>query len=134
MPLDRVNGEHFGGLRASGHIVVNARDVAALTGYTTEYTRQGKFISANQKKPTRSVFDDAVANAIDAFADKGALRPIRFDEDDVVAQVYPCDMKLAIAFQRRIAGAVYYSTSYYDLPKPVLDALLANRGKAVSKH
>lgn len=134
MPLDRVNGEHLGGLKASGHVVIHPRVVANLTNYRTQYAPKRKFVTASQKKLQRPVFDDAVANAIEAFAAKGALRPIRFDEDDVLVQVYPHDLKLAIVFQRSIAGVVYYSRSYYDLPKPVLDALVATTGKSIRAH
>ena len=135
MPLDRDNGEHLAGLNASGHVVIEPRLLAQLTNYRTEYAPAKKFITANMQKPTRAVFDDAVANAIEAFAAKGALRPIRFDEDDVVVQVYPRDLKVAVIFQRSIAGTVHYAPSYYDCPKPVLDALLEAAGKRVpSEH
>jgi hypothetical protein len=134
MPLDRANGEVLGGLNASQHIVVPPRHLAALTRYRTEYAPKAKFVTARARKPSRPVFEDAVANAIEAFAAKGALRPIRFDDEDVLVQVFPKDLKLAVVFQRRIAGTVYYAPSYYDCPKPVLDALVAAAGKSVREH
>jgi len=135
MPLDRENGEVLNGLKASVHVAIPSRLLAALTRYRCEYQGKRKFYAASQKKPTRPVFDDAVANAIEAFAAKGALRPIRFNDEDVVVQVYPKDLKVAVIFQRSIAGTVYYAPSYYDLPKPVLDALLEAAGKRVpSEH
>jgi hypothetical protein len=135
MPLDRHNGEVLDGLMAGAHVVIEARHLASLSNYHTEYQGKHKFIAASTKKPTRPVFDDAVANAIAAFADKGALHPVRFNEDDVVVQVYPKDLKVAVIFQRAIAGEVHYAPSYYDLPKPVLDALLEASGKRVpSEH
>ena len=129
MPLDRENGETLGGLRAVPHVVVETRLLANLTNFMCEYTPKKKFMTANAKRAARPVFADAVANAIEAFAAKGALRPIRFGDDDVLVQVYPGDLKVAVIFQRRIAGTVYYAPSYYDLPKPVLDALLEASGK-----
>ena len=136
MPLDRVNGEVLDGLMAGAHVIIQPRHLAALSNYRCEYApKQAKFVAASRKKPSRPVFDDAVANAIHAFKAKGALAPVRFGEDDVVVQVYPKDLKLAVIFQRSIAGAVHYAPSYYDLPKPVLDALLAAAGKRVpSEH
>ena len=138
MPLDRSNGEVLDGLKASTHVTIPPRLLAELSNYRTEYqpkARPGKFISASAKKLSRSVFDDAVAKAIDAFAAKGAMRPIRFDEDDVLVQVYPGDMKVAVIFQRAIAGVVHYAPLYYELPKPILDSLLSAAGKRVpSQH
>ena len=134
MPLDRENGEVLDGLMAGGHIAIAARHLAGLSNYRAEYTRKAKFMAATAKKATRPVFEDAVDNAIKAFAAKGALHPIRFDEDDVLVQVYPKDRKLAVIFQRAIAGEVHYAPSYYDLPKPVLDALLEAAGKHYREH
>ena len=135
MPLDQVNGEVLDGLANSGHVVIPPRLLADRTNLQTEYTpKSWKFVSARRKKPSRPVFDDAVAHAVDAFAAKGAFRPIRIDEDDVLVQVYPHDLKVAVIFQRSIAGTTHYSISYYDLPKPVLDDLLSSAGRNVRTH
>lgn len=135
MPLDQINGEVLDGLPVTRHIPIPARLLADLSNLRTEYTPPTtKFVHARMRKATRPVFDDAVANAIAAFAAKGALRPIRFDEDDVLVQVYPHDFKVAVIFQRKIAGQVHYATSYYDLPKPVLDTLLQGAGRIVRTH
>lgn len=133
MPLDRSNGEVLDGLMAGAHVTIPPRLLANMSNLKTEYTPKAKFITTTMKKAVRPVFDDAVANAIKAFADKGALRPIRFNDDDVVVQVYPKDLKVAVIFQRKIAGEVYYAPSYYDLPKPALDALLEAAGKRAPK-
>jgi hypothetical protein len=129
MPLDPIRGETFDGLNTGPHLTIPPRLLADLSNLQTEYTLKSRFISKSAKKRTRPVFDDAVANAIEAFADKGALRPIRFDADDVVVQVYPHDFKVAVIFQRSIAGTVHYSTSFYDLPPAALACLLDAAGK-----
>ena len=135
MPLDRDNGEVLAGLNAGLHVAIPPRALASLTQYRTEYVPPtAKFITASTRKASRPVFDDAVANALAAFKAKGALSPVRFDEDDVLVQAYPKDLKLAVIVQRSIAGVVHYAPSYYDLPKPVLDALLAAAGKSVREH
>lgn len=122
------------GLRAGAHITIPPRLLAGMSHLQTEYTPKTKFITASARKLTRSVFEDAVANALQAFKDQGALSPVRFDEDDVVVQVYPKDLKVAVIFQRLIVGEVYFSHSFYDLPKPALDALLEAAGKKHREH
>jgi hypothetical protein len=133
MPLDRENGERFENLKAGMHVVIEPRILANMTGYKSEYTPKRNFMTADRAKEKIElpVFDVAVKQAIDAFKEEGALFPVRFDEDDVLVQVYPKDMKLAVSFQRRIAGKVRYSNSFFDLPKPVLDQLLEAAGKRV---
>ena len=132
MPLDRVNGEVLDGLPASMHIVVNARHLASLSQLTTTYKIKNK--KFGYRSARRPVFDDAVAHALEAFKAAGALFPVRFDEDDVLVQVYPKDFKVAIVFQRRIAGADQYVSRVYDLPAPVMSSLLATTGKTIREH
>ena len=122
MPLDRTNGEVLDGLPASMHIVVAARELANLSNVLTPYTVKSKFRTIQKVRP---VFDDAVAHALEAFKAAGALSPVRFDEDSVLVQVYPKDRKVAVIFQRTIAGKDHYLTRIYDLPPPVIESLLA---------
>jgi hypothetical protein len=131
MSFDRTHGEALDGLERSLHVVVPARLLASMDNLKTPYKIPGKF---RARIGTRPIFDDAVANAIEAFAEAGALRPIRFDEDDVLVQVYPKDSKVAIMFQRRIVDKDHYVTRLYDLPQPVLDDLLKAAGGKTAQH
>ena len=131
MSLDRANGEVLDGLPASMYVRVEARELANLTNVKTECKIKKKFGFRTAQRP---IFDDAVAFAIEGFASAGALRPIRFDEDDVLVQVYPKDMKVAVIFQRRVAGEDWYVSRVYDLPKPVIESLLEKSGKAPREH
>ena len=133
MALDIENGETFTNLRAGPHVVIPPRLVAGLSNYTTEYARKSKFVTSSAKKAYRPVFDDAVAKAGEYFLKRGALAPVRFNEDDVLVQAYPSDLKLAVVFRRSIAGTVELCSLFYDLPKPVLDALIEAAGKKVPK-
>ena len=126
MPLDHLNGEVLDGLPASMHIVVPPREFAAMSNLMVEYQHKRKFGTVTKRRP---LFDDAVAYAIEGFAAKGALRPICISEDDVLVQVYPNDLKVSVIFQRKIATEIYYVTRYYDLPRPIIQNLLANAGK-----
>ena len=130
MPLDRHNGEVLDGLPASLHIVIEPRHLANMTNYITEYEpKTAKFRRRNARKPTRSVFDDAVAHAVEAFKAKGALFPVRFDETSVLVQVYPKERTTAVVFQRDIAGETHYVTRIYPAPQPVIESLLTAAGK-----
>jgi len=128
MPLDRVNGERIEGMNGPS-IPVDARKLAEMTNLVTEYKVKAKFNYRTKKRP---IFDDAVAHAIDAFKEAGALYPVRFDEDDVLVQVHPAEKKVSVMFQRKIAGHDYYVTRLYDLPTPVMESLL--EGKRVVMH
>ncbi|HXF89582.1 MAG TPA: hypothetical protein VNK48_14600 [Xanthobacteraceae bacterium] len=79
MPLDRTNGEVIEGLVAGPHVAIPTRLLAGMTNYRTPYQPPRKFVSRAQRDKnnaaTRPVFEDAVANAIEAFAAKGALSP-----------------------------------------------------------
>ena len=136
MPLDREHGERFEGLKAGMHVVIEPRILAGMTNYKSEYTPKRNFMTVDRAKEKIElpVFDVAVKQAIDAFRAKGAMFPIRFDETAVLVQAYPRDLKLAVTFQRSIAGEVHYATSFFDLPKPVLDALLEASGKKHFEH
>ena len=129
MSLDRENGEVLDGFVGSMHVVIDARRLAEMSNYKTVYQAPSKFGTLTKHRP---VFNDAVAHAIEAFAAAGAIRPIRFDETSVLVQVYPKEKKVAVLFQRAIAGKEYYVTRFYELPKPVLDSLLD--GKVVREH
>lgn len=128
MPLDRVNGEVLDGLAGSMHVVVDARSLSEMTNLLVAYQAPGKFRSVTRHRP---LFDDAVAHAIQAFADAGAMRPIRFDETSVLVQVYPHDNKLAVVFQRQIGleSEPRYVTRQYDVPRAVIETLLNAAGK-----
>ena len=127
MPLDRINGEVLDGLNASMHIVIEPRHLAAMTRYTTTYKIKNKKFGWRDAR--RPVFDDAVAHAVDAFKDAGALFPVRFDETAVLVQVYPKDHKVAVIVQRKIINDDHYVTRIYDAPRPVVESLLAAAGK-----
>jgi hypothetical protein len=131
MPLDRVNGEVIDGFAGSLHVVIEPRLLASMDNLKTEYQVKSRFRVMTKR---RSVFDDAVAHAIEAFSAEGAMRPIRIDETSVLVQVYPKERKIAVMFQRMIAGKEYFVTRFYDLPQPVLDTLLMASGKRVREH
>lgn len=131
MPLDRGIGEVLEGLPASMHVVVEPRHLASMSNLMVPYLEKRKFRSVEKVRP---LFDDAVAYAIDAFANAGALRPIKFDETSVLCQVYPKDFKVAIVFQRDVAGETRYVSRIYDLPPVVIDSLLATTGKKHREH
>ena len=131
MPLDRVSGEVIEGFAGSMHVVIAPRLLAEMTNLKTEYQVKSKFRTITKQ---RAVFDDAVAHALDAFAAEGALRPIRFDETSVLVQVYPKERKVAVLFQRMIAGKEFFVTRVYDLPQPVMESLLSASGKSVRER
>lgn len=131
MALDRANGEVIDGFSGSMHVVISPRVLANMSNLLTTYEEKSKFRTVTKRRP---VFDDAVAHAVEAFAAAGALRPIRIDEGSVLVQVYPKEKKVAVLFQRFIAGTERFVTRTYDLPQPVLDELLESAGTAVRMH
>lgn len=139
MPLDRVNGEPFDGLQGLGpYVLVAPRALADMTQLLVTYTAiEGtKFKRKVEKR--RPLFDDAVAEAILSFKAKGALSPVRFDEDDVMVQVYPQTRKVAVVFQRRIAGVEHFVPLLYPrgerMPQPVIETLLKAAIKGATLH
>ena len=131
MPLDRTNGEVIDGFYGSVHVVISARALAEMSNVQTEYMVKSKFRTVAKRRP---IFDDAVAHAIAAYAEAGALRPIRFNDDDVLVQVYPKQRQVAVMFQRMVAGKEMFVTRFYDLPQPVVESLLSKSGQAVREH
>ena len=131
MPLDRINGEVLDGLPASMHIVIETRHLAAMDNVLVEYQAPGKFRSTTKRRP---IFDDAVAYAIDGFAAAGAMLPVLLDESGILVQVYPKEGKVAVVFLRSIAGKEHFVVRDYDLPPPVMQALLATTGKKHREH
>ena len=125
------NGETLAGFEGKPYVVIEPRALADLDNLKTKYQVRSKF---RVQTKVRSVFDDAVAGAIEAFAAEGAIRPIRFDESSVLVQVYPTEKKVAVVFQRMIAGKEYFFTRSYDLPPPVLDGLLGARVSSGQLH
>jgi hypothetical protein len=123
MPLNRDLGERLEGLNGP-HIVIDYRKLAAMTNLQTEYKVKKKFGYATKQ---RTLFDDAVAHAVDAFKEAGALYPVRIDDEDVLVQIYPSERVVAIVFQRKIAGNEYFVSRTYDLPPPVISDLLEGR-------
>jgi hypothetical protein len=75
-----------------------------------------------------SLFPQACQEAAKAFKAAGALAPIRFMADDVIAQEYPHLGVLEFVFIRAIAGAEHFYRYKFDLPKPVV-AQLATVGR-----
>lgn len=128
MPFDRTNGERLEGLH-SQHVVIDYRKLAGMTNLLTEYKVKKKFGYGTKM---RTLFDDAVAHAVEAFKEAGALFPVRIDDEDVLVQVYPSEFVVAIVFQRKIAGQEYFVSRTYDLPPPVISDLL--EGKKVVTH
>jgi hypothetical protein len=128
MPLNRDLGERLEGLNGP-HIVIDYRKLAGMTNLLTEYKVKKKFGYATKQ---RTLFDDAVAHAVDAFKEAGALYPVRIDDEDVLVQVYPSERVVAVVFQRKIAGSEYFVSRTYDLPPPVINDLLD--GKKVVTH
>jgi hypothetical protein len=128
MPLNRESGERLEGLNGQ-HIVIDYHRLAEMTNLLTEYKVKKKFGYATKQ---RTLFDDAVAHAVDAFKEAGALYPVRIDDEDVLVQVYPSERVVAVLFQRKIAGNDHYVTRLYDLPPPIIKDLL--EGKKVVTH
>ena len=112
------------GFEGKPYVLIEPRALANLDNLKTKYQVRSQF---RVQTKVRSVFDDAVAGAIEAFAAQGAIRPIRFDEESVLVQVYPTEKKVAVVFQRMVAGKEYFFTRSYDLPQPVLESLLGSR-------
>ena len=131
MPLNRDHGEVLDGGPASLHVVIEPRALANLSNVLVPYVEKKKFRKVQKVRP---VFDDAVAHAIEAFKKIGALYPVRFDEDCVLVQVYPKDLKVSVTFQRLIAAQEHYVTRVYDLPKVVIEALLATAPRPARTH
>lgn len=128
MPFDASRGETIEGF--GSFVIVEPRALANLDNLRTSYVTMTGSKFKRRVVKHRSVFDDAVASAIEAFAAAGALRPIRFDEDDVLVQIYPVEKKVAVIFQRSIAGKDHYVTRTYDLPPPLCDDLMSqSRGR-----
>ena len=132
MPLDRINGEVLDGLQASLHVVVEPRHVAAMNTLVVPYkTKNKKFGHTTRRRP---LFDDAVAHAVEAFKDAGALFPVRFDETALLCQVYPKERIVTVTFQRKIAGEDHYVTRTYEqIPGSAIEALLAAAGKTMPR-
>lgn len=128
MPFDPVRGERLEGLEGQ-YIVIDYRKLADMTNLLTEYKVKKKFGYATKH---RTLFDDAVAHAVEAFKEAGALYPVRIDDEDVIVQVYPSEGVVAVVFQRRIAGQEYFVPRTYNLPPAVISDLL--EGKKVVTH
>jgi hypothetical protein len=154
MPLDRVNGEVIEGLAGSMHVVVDYRHLAAMSNVEVEFDAPGKF---RPVKKRRQIFDDAAAIAAEAFQKAGAVLPVTLmpgtlrtstlpgvatlsaiglDPSGVLVQVYPVERKVAVVFCRRIGAPdatgerqEFYVTREYDVPRPVIESLLAAAGK-----
>lgn len=70
----------------------------------------------------------AVERAIKSFMKKGALLPIRFQDDDVLVQEYPQDGRLAFVFQRVVRGRVLHAPIVFKFPpETIADLRLAGR-------
>lgn len=128
MPLDRENGEKIEGLDGL-HVVVPTNALSEMTNLLTETPTKGGVL----KQP---VFEDAAARARQAFAKAGSLiSPSRsFDDEDILVQVYPSDSRVVVIFQRKVAAEEMFFWRSYDLPRPVVEALLERAGKAQRVH
>ena len=129
MPLDKQHGEVLDGFDGSAHIVIPHRHLAEMTNLLVPYMKPGTGKFKRPKEAVRPLFDDAMATAAQRFAEAGALLPLTHDESAILCQVYPKDGKLAIIVTRQIKGEDYFVTRTYDLPQPIIEALLANAGK-----
>lgn len=130
MPLDRQKGEELDGLDGE-HIVIDYRHLASLSNVVTEYQVPHPFKRIVRKRP---IFDDALAVAGECFAEAGALIPVVMDESQILAQLYPEEMKVAIIVGRTIAGEERYVVRCYDVPSSVMDTLLQTARKAYRAH
>lgn len=118
MTLNR-SGEHLEGL---GHRfrVVPAAKWRDLTGIEIEYEVPGKFRATKKR---RSIYEDALVYARDAFARAGALLPIILDDSSIQVQEYPEQGVVAIIVSRNIAGEEKLVWRKYTLTDDVLQWL-----------
>jgi hypothetical protein len=108
MPLDRQNGEP--GDLGPGFVI-------AKTAKWTE----------------TPFFGQACEMAAKAFGSAGAMRPIRFYQDDVLVQEYPQLNKLEFVFLRDVAGKEMFYRYRFDLPEPLV-AELVTAGRWERSH
>ena len=131
MPLDKANGETLDEFAGSMHVVIPHSHLAEMTNLLVPYMKPGKF---RAKEAVRPLFEDAMDNAARRFREKGALYPIIHDESSILVQIYPKESKVAVIVARLIAGAEHFVTREYDLPRAVIDGLLAKSGKRVPRE
>jgi hypothetical protein len=77
----------------------------------------------------------AATKAADAFIKSGALRPINFDQGDILIQAYHRVAKLAFIFQRKIAGDEKFYAYTFDLdPNAVAELVQSGRWIIPTSH
>lgn len=69
------------------------------------------------------MLETAAQHAADKFVEVGALRPIKFMEDDVVVQEFHTIGKLVFTFQKKIRGAEYYVPYEFQITPDVASQL-----------
>lgn len=126
MPLDKEKGEVLDGLEGKPYVVIPHAALADMTQVLVPYLKPGKF---RPKEALRPLFEDAMANARERFAEAGALLPIAMDESAILCQLYPEHGKVAVVVARLIAGAEHFVVRDYELPKPVIKVLLGQSDK-----
>ena len=134
MPLDKEHGEVLDGFAGSAHIVIPHRHLAEMTNLLVTYMKPGTGKFKRPKEAVRPLFDDAMATAAQRFSEAGALLPLTHDDSSILCQVYPNDDKVAIVVARQIAGEDHFVVRSYELPQPVIEALLVNAGKRMIRE
>lgn len=122
MPLDRVNGEHIDdrrrdpvtlevtgpGVLYGARFVVIEPDDLFRHDIRVQYVLPGKFRSLSKPRMGfRHICDDVAEVAGEHFVRLGALVPLAgftINEDDILVQVYPELLKVAVHVQRMIGG------------------------------
>lgn len=130
MPLDRENGEKLEAIPGA-HVVIPTEILAGLSNVMADYE---VWDGIRKVKGRRTLFADAVVHAFESFAKAGSLSRSPFDDEDMLVQVYPDLGKVAVLFQRRIRGEDHYAWRAYELPQPLIGALLERAGKPRSIH
>lgn len=77
----------------------------------------------------------AAGKAADAFIKAGALKPITFDQGDILIQAYHRIAKLAFVFQRKVAGEERFYAYTFNLdPNAVAELVQSGRWIIPTSH
>jgi hypothetical protein len=124
MPLDKERGERIEGYEGEAFIVLPVSLIADMNQTLVPYVKSGKF--GKKAQGVRPLFEDAMAKAAEAFAQKGLYAPVSRDESAILIQLYPHQRQLVFVVARMLNGKEHFTTPIsYDLPPPVFNQIVA---------